>query len=165
LASSVSSGQRRELQWDWAAIQQNRLNNEGAYFAGSGLSPTAALHATWVIGGANLKPYIRSLTFATDTAIHWALHMGSATPTTTAMGVTRLGSVSALNGTHAYAALTATAASGSIVAEAWAPANYYDNIIKVDWLEIWSNSWYVVLQTDMVAANCSATFIWAEYSE
>jgi hypothetical protein len=165
VAYSVEGAQRRELQWDTAAIQRNALNIEQSFALSARQSPTASLSAYWAVGGnQNGIPYVFRLAFSSDTAIGWrAWIYGNAVGTTAASPI-KLGQTSGTLQSNVYSGTVSSPTPHYMIDGGYVGAGSYTDLLDGAMLVI-PATWYLNVVTDAVAANCSCTIWWAEYTD
>jgi len=165
MAGSVNHTGRVELQWDLAAIQRNQLNLESAFNMTLALSATALLPACWSLSfNAAGFAYVHRATFSTDTAIAWTAYFAFGATALAGIAATKLGVSSLASNYNPQAAVAAAPAVSAALIGGYAAAGSITEIIaRFPVMLPFQHS--LVIATTAVAANCSASIWWVEYSD
>jgi len=165
MAPSIEQGGYQELQWDLARLQRNPQNMDAAFALSIQLSPTAVSPAVWMFdqsGVVTSGACIFKLTFSTDTALYWQLYNPAANIAPAGVGGFHLGNTSVASGVVIRSGVLAAPGVSSLIDSGYASAGSYTSIILPPNIFKMEFTGKLCLATPAVAANCSATFWWAE---
>jgi len=152
-----------ELMWDLARLQRSPTGTDNSYAVAAQLSPTALLPAVWCLDFPAIPgPKIFRIAFSTDSAIQWTLYVAAANPAIAALTPYKLGNTINAATITPKGAVIAAPAVVALLDGGYAAANSYTVILQPGWLQAAGNK-SVILATTAVAANCFASFWWAEY--
>ena len=146
--------------WDIASLTSSRLSACLAACAGLSLSPTALLPAWWELQSNGNHLYLHSILFDTDTAMTVTIGFIAFVFAGGWTVGARMGFGAAVTG-QIRGQVAAVPAVGGTYFSRQLPAGFSGNLLAPGWIAFGSGN-VILLSTPVLAANCTATFMWAE---